>query len=71
MYEVPEVTVAIGVMLLSLYILYPETPMLSKDAVHDNAICEEESAVADSEAGIVGSSVSGIGAGGGVEEPNS
>ena len=42
----------------SLYILYPTTPTLSVEAVHDKSICDDEIAVADRLVGIEGAWVS-------------
>ncbi len=60
-YVVPDVTVVIGVVLLFLYTLYPVTPVLSVDADHASAICDDDSGVACSAVGCVGGWVSGVG----------
>ena len=50
-----------------LYILYPVTPTVSVEAVHDRLICDEEIAAAESPVGVVGAIVSLSGVGVGVE----
>ncbi len=59
-YEVPEVTVAIGVVLLSLYTLYPVTPTASNDGDHVSAICDGDCDGEDRLVGCVGAWVSGV-----------
>ena len=48
------------------YTLYPVTPTLSVDAVHDKFICDDEITVAESPVGMLGAVVS---EGGGVVVP--
>ncbi len=42
----------------ALYILYPVTPTVSVEAVHDRLTAEDDTAVAEREVGVVGAVVS-------------
>ncbi len=58
--SVYEVFVVVVSSVPPLYILYPAVPVLSVDADHVSAICDEDSDVADSAVGCVGAWVSGV-----------
>ncbi len=58
--SVYEVLVVVVSSVVPLYTLYPVTPTASNDALHDSAICDDDSVVASRLVGCVGGVVSGV-----------